>query len=205
MNSVNVEWTAAFPPRVTRASGYAKRYLSVDEAIKRPVRDGGWERDKRPSIVLLYNPANERHLRAVTALESDSRFKAATYLFNCFRVDTRGLPGKPNEQVSLRAYSRKGRLLHETSGMGRLPRAYRVLDRTFSRDYGDRLSKLTTWLTGVLGNRAYVSHLLASHEKRILCEHCGGCNLNAMKTIKQLKARRVQYDAAIKALVRDFE
>lgn len=205
IDAVKIDWTTAFPPPADPGAGYAKRIGSVDDAVKKSVGDGGWNRAKRPTIVLLYDSSSKKHLAALATLESEVRFKVASYIFNCFRVDVRGLPGKPDGKVAIRAYSRDGDFVGEKSGLKRIPNAFKLIDGVFAADYGKAsLGKAANWLQGVLSNRAYTDHLLEHHGKTIQCEHCGGCNPGTVAMIHKLKARRAQYDEAIEKFVARF-
>ena len=206
MKSVNVNWMAAFAPLKQIDGEYARQFGSIDEAISRPVREGGWQRKHRPSAVLIYNPANPQHTRAIAALESDGRFKAATYLFNCFRVDARSLPRKSRgSSISLRTYSKDGAFVTSTSGTRRLPNAVRTLERAFAKTHPSRLTKSINWLQKTLGTRAYIDHTLIHYERRIICEHCGGCDPVTKETVDGLRQRRRQYTESINRFVATFD
>lgn len=200
MHKVRVRWDAAFPP-VSATQGYAKRFESVDEALRLPAGRGGWKREHRPSVVIIYDPSHPPHERALRVLDNDMRFKAASRLFNRFRVDVRGLPGTPPTEVVMRTYLRDGTPFAETRGARRIPEAYRKLERTFEAAYPVKLNRLVNYLQDVLGARASIDDALRRYERKIVCEHCGGADARTVAHLEKLRERKKSYDNALGELL----
>ena len=123
MDLVQVAWTPAFPPVTRQIENYDDSLGSVDEGVRLPVEEGGWPKEQRASVVLVYDPSNAEHIKAIDALESDRRFKVGSRLFNCFRVDARALGDeRARKNMELRSYGAEGRLLGKVRGSRRSAR-----------------------------------------------------------------------------------
>src|SRR5690606_5855924 len=92
LDLIRVPWQAAFLP--VSQEGPEQRQLGISEALKRTPEEGGWVHDRRPSVVTFYDPTSPAHRKLLDGLDLDARFRAATHLFNCFRVArSAGAPG----------------------------------------------------------------------------------------------------------------
>jgi hypothetical protein len=142
---------------------YEAPTLGVRDALKLDPRKGGWLRDDLPNLVLIYDPSDPTHKKTVRHLEEDSRFKCGANLFNCFRVDSRSLPGDKKRDVVLGAYTRSGDLVASVKGTSRLRGAWHILRKALSDDRGIDLKRLMPSLQEALSAlchaKAHIKHL----------------------------------------------
>ncbi|MAG32923.1 MAG: hypothetical protein CL908_18760 [Deltaproteobacteria bacterium] len=205
MAYVDVDWKPEFPPPLDDVKGYDGRLATIGEALKRPEEKGGWSRDTKPSIVVVYDPSKKNHIKAIGALESDNRFKAATRLFNCFKVDARAVSKKPRESVELRAYLPDGTLVGSVAGTRRLPRAWNLVADAFEKTHKQPLSRIVPWMERMLGTHAYIQNMIDHHQKKLICDHCGGTNTLTIKVVHDLKKRRDDYAEKLAKFLSHFE
>lgn len=192
---IRIPWKSGF---VKPQEGYDSVIADLDRALTPRVADGGWERDARPSIVVLYDPNSRAHEKALADLNKDVRVRAAAHLFNCYRVDARTLGGAPKKLV-VRAYDAKGRLASELKG-GRATQVFTAM-RTAWRSFGKRdLSKVVVRADALVRGLAWCDYQLGFIEKKVICPDCGHEREDVVENIDQTRVRRESVARALSAL-----
>lgn len=190
---IGIAWRAVFPP-VDSKQGYDASIASLREGVSRPVATGGWERDEMPSLVLVYDPSDSEHLKAIIALRRDARFTAATWVFNCFKVDARQLD-KRQRQLRLAVFEKDGQLVREY-GAKDLRKAFRAMETAYTNATKRHLSKVIPHLHRNVGAIAYCKEKIAWLEQRIVCHDCGKAH-KTPETIARFKKDMARYEEAL--------
>jgi hypothetical protein len=187
MSEARIDWTAAFLPQVG-AEGYGKTATTVGEALRRPAHDGGLSREPKPTLVLLYDPANKDHVAALEALDADARIRAAATCFNRFRidaaVDAKAAPASP----TLAVYSAEGELVGEAAADKRLGRAYELMESAFAKTGGD-LAAAAARADAAVKYRAYAEWRMKAIEVGVVCPDCGELRHDLLAEIETLRVR----------------
>lgn len=190
---INVPWRAVFPP-VDGKQGYDGSVAALREGLVRPASDGGWDRDHVPSLVLVYDPSDKKHLKAIYGLERDARFNAAAWVFNCFKVDARQLD-KRKRQLRLSVFEKDGQLVKEF-GQKDLRKALRAMEAAYKVATKRDLPKVIPHLQRNVGGIAYCKEKIAWLEERIVCHDCGKAH-ETPETIAKFKKDMARYEEAL--------
>lgn len=190
---IGISWRAVFPP-IDSKQGYDASIASLREGVARPAAAGGWERNETPSLVLVYDPSDSEHLKAILALRRDARFTAATWVFNCFKVDARQLD-KRQRQLRLAVFEKNGELVREFDGKN-LRKAFRAMETAYKNATRRELSKVLPHLHRNVGGIAYCKEKIAWLEKRIVCHDCGKTH-KTPETIARFKKDMGRYEEAL--------
>ncbi|MAG58644.1 MAG: hypothetical protein CMJ83_20335 [Planctomycetes bacterium] len=185
LRDLGVTWTPAFPP--SAEPGYDPG-LDLGHALSKPAAQGGWVGRKAPSLIAVYDPGSEDHLKRLAELDGDSRFLAASRLFNTYKVDARTFP-KPPPEVHLIVYDVQGARVGEVYGK-QLRRAYDLMEVAYKRSKGKKLSKVWPAVYTQLGQLARCDYLLRRMEGRIVCTDCGRTRDDVIKLVASTKKER---------------
>jgi hypothetical protein len=208
MDLVRIPWTPAFPPVTRQIANYDDSLGSVDEGVRLPVEEGGWAKEQRASLVLVYDPSNDEHARAIAALEGDRRFKVAAHLFNCFRVDARALGDEPAVRVKtmeLRSYGADGRLLGRVRGSRHLRGAWTLLEDSFRETFDERLSRVIPHLAQLLATMARCERTINELESTLVCKRCGGSHEQVPRDLESYAARLAEYRSSLASYLATFQ
>ena len=190
---VSVTWNAVFPPADARA-GYDEVAAGLSQGISRSPAEGGWVRDDASSLVLVYDPSDRRHLKVIASLESDKRFRVATWVFNVFKVVGRQLP-KDQQGLRLLVFDKDGVLVKGLAGkqvrqvMGSMEAAYLASTKR-------KLSDVMPHIERNVGGIAYCKEKIAWLESRIVCADCGKAH-DVPESIAKFKKDMGQYVQAL--------
>lgn len=190
---ITVDWTPVFPP-VDAQKGYDGSAQGLAQGVKRPVSDGGWDRDDAPSIVLVYDPSSKSDLKTIAALERDNRFKVATWVFNAFKIDARQLT-KKERGLRLLVFDNKGTLVKELTGKN-MRKAMKPMETAYRASTKRSLSKVMPHLERNVGGIAYCKEKIAWLESRIVCTDCGKAH-DTPKNIAKFKKDMGRYEEAL--------
>lgn len=185
LSRLHTPWTTVFP--VTR-DGYDQNLMAGMELTS---AEGGWTRRDAPSIVLVYDAANDAHEKLIDRLDADRRFVAAAHLFNCFRV-----AGKKGCAAKLTVFDAEGKQVGQLEGR-RAHRAFRLMEKAYDAKKGADLSKVVPTVASVLEGAAYCDHHLEWMEKKIICPDCGHEREDVVETIDQMKVRKAGFSRAL--------
>lgn len=191
LGEIRIPWKTAF---VTPRQGYDARLGDLDASL----RDGGWGRSGRPSLVMLYDPSRKAHQNAIDALDKDTRVRAASHLFNCFRVDARSV-GAKEADVVLRAYDASGGLVVQVKG-ARATKVFDALRATWKRCGKSDLSKVLPRVDAIVSGIAWCDHHMLWMETKIICPDCGHEREDVVETLGQMKVRKAGLLRALAAL-----
>ncbi|HYC77371.1 MAG TPA: hypothetical protein VEI02_07065, partial [Planctomycetota bacterium] len=197
LDVVRIDWTPVFLPS-QGADGYALSPASVDDALKRAPKDGGWRRTSRPTLVCVYDAGDAAHLRALRAAADDARVRTASKFFECFRVDAapRGADG-PRFLV----YGADGALAGEVAGAFRPGRLYELLEKAYPKR--GALGSACDALDPLLKGHARCLWAASMVERAVACPDCGELRVDHLERLAELKARRDEYAARIADVVSD--
>lgn len=186
-DDIVVPWKSVFP---VSKNGYDK---DLTAGVRLAERDGGWSRRDAPSLLFVYDAANEEHAKLLQRLNKDRRLVAAAHLFNCFRV-----AGKKGSGVKLSVFDDKGTLVSEIGGK-KVNRAYKALEKAYDAKKGRDLSKLLPSVASILDSLAYCDHHVKWMERKIICPDCGHEREDVVETLGQMKVRRQALERALEA------
>jgi hypothetical protein len=170
---------------------------SIADGVSLPASEGGWARDARPTIVLVSDPANEDHARAVAGLNADSRFRAAAHFFNCFRVDT---TDKKSGDARIYVYSANGTLVGDVPGQRRFGKALDLLENAWKQSAKGELGGKLPEMDYLLKTKAFVDYRVKQIESAVVCPDCGHERNDVIEEMAKLKLRATACDTAMVAL-----
>lgn len=191
-----IPWKAAFP--VPTGNGY-DGHRGLDAGLTTSPEEGGWVRDERPSLVVIYDASNEDHQRAVRQLELDHRFLVAANLFNCFRAEASTF-GEPTTDVQVRTYTSKGVLAGKASGQRKLRGAFDALEAAWLADCGASLAKTLPKATALVEAVAKTAHDINVCEHAVVCPDCGEERHDIRETLAVLRRHEQSYRTALSTL-----
>jgi hypothetical protein len=189
VDEIHISWTVGFLPAVG-STGYGTRLGTVADALRLPVRQGGWDRDDRPVMVLTYDAADADQRRVIEAFDADNRVRAAAQFFNCFRVDV-GAKARKGEakDARLSVYTSDGTLVGEVSGQRRISGVYDLLETAWAKKGGTDFAARVAHMDALLKVKAHSEHYIPLHESGIVCPDCGGERHDILEKIAAMKAR----------------
>lgn len=194
VTSLPVPWRGVFPV-LAAEQGYEGSELAMTELLGAGCGPAAWPRDEIPSLVLVSNPADPGQAAAVRRLEGDERFRLASQLFNCFRLDARSFRAPPAE-VELSVHATDGRLIGKVT----TEKLFGVLDLLETawrahtgRDLSRSIPQLDVLVTGIAACDARIAHF----EKELLCDKCPKRHEDAAGDLAKSVAMRRAYLAAL--------
>lgn len=185
LRDIGVGWTPAFP---SSNQGYEAGTIDFGPMLRGTPQAGGWSRRRAPSIVTVYDPTNEEHAKRLLALDADSRFATAAHLFNCFKVDARGLADPPSD-VTILVYDTSGIKLGHVVG-DKLRKAFDLMREAYLKDRKRKLTKVIPRVHAQLGELARCDFVCTRLESRIVCTDCGKQNEHVLKVLRDTRKRR---------------
>lgn len=194
---VRVPWSAAFAP--TQA-GYDSDAAALFHALTLSPEEGGLPRDADlGSIVLVYDPSDAAHAKALESLEANHTFKIGSHFFNCLKVDSRGLSNAPSDIV-LSVHRKDGTAVGELKGGRDVRRAHKLLEVAYEADRGVALGKVLPKMDQLLSMSAAHTHYITTLEGGIVCPDCGHERHDVMERLKEFRIRNVDVGHAIDSL-----
>ncbi len=193
---VTIPWKSVFLPVVQR-EGYGSSVGTIADGVKLPQAQGGWARDDRPSIVIVFDSGNADHKRLLSALESDSRFKTAANFFNCFKVDATGTKAG---DARLYVFGRDGAEMAQIAGQRKFNGAYDTLEIAYGKEMKVNLAEKAPQMDALLKSKAYVDHRAKQIEGGVVCPDCGHEREDIVEELGKLKVRGDACDNSIAAL-----
>jgi hypothetical protein len=189
VDEIHISWNVGFLPAVG-STGYGTRLGTVADALRLPVRQGGWDRDDRPVMVLTYDAADADQRRVIESFDADNRVRAAAQYFNCFRVDV-GAKARKGEakDARLSVYTSDGTLVGEVSGQRRISGVYDLLETAWTKKGGTDFAARVAHMDALLKVKAHSEHYIPLHETGIVCPDCGGERHDILEKIAAMKAR----------------
>lgn len=188
----DIPWRGVFPV-IASEQGYDGGELPVAESL-RPGK-GAWPRDDVPSVVLVHDPGNREHADALRRLESDDRFRIASHLFNCYRIDARGLRAPP-PGLRLAVHGTGGDPVGET-GSDKLLQVLDLMESAWRAHTGRDLSRSLADVDTVLRGIAACRNGIALLEAGILCDACGRRHDEVFPKIEAWRAAESRHREAL--------
>lgn len=183
-----IGWTPSF---ASGPQGYARSLKDIDESVL----TRSWKSRPGPTLVLVYDPSDNKQAQRMAVLDGDLRFASAARLFNTFKVDLHSLEQAGNEPRIV-VYDHRGKRVGEVVGK-RLRKALKLMETAYERSSGKRL-------LDVLPKVVHNCKLIASWkteidvlEPRIICLDCG---MERGEVVTRLKRARAGLEQATAAL-----
>lgn len=197
-SKITIPWKTVFLPTLRR-EGYAGVTGSIADGVSLPAAEGGWARDARPTIVLVSDPANADHARAVAGLNADSRFRSAACFFNCFRVDVTSAD-KQNGDAKIYVYTTEGALIGDVPGQRRFGKALDLLENAWKRSAKSELGGKLPEMDYLLKTKAFVEYRVKQIESAVVCPDCGHERNDVIEEMAKLKLRATACETAMTTL-----
>jgi hypothetical protein len=194
VNRIVVDWKAVFPP-VSGPEGYEPTQEELCKGLIYEPEKGGWARDKIPSLLLICNLGDDSQHRTLKLLEGDARFRDASRLFNCFRVDARGIE-KHSRELSLGVYLADGTLVG-TAGGDRLNKVLPFMETAYRVHTARELTKMLPAIHSNLVQLAYLEHEIDSLCSKLVCPDCGETHAAVPKSLAVMRQHVEKYRQAV--------
>lgn len=203
---ITLPWVGTFLPKGGEA-GYAATELTLDEAVKGLGGAHAWKLQKRPTIVLAYDPSQPAHMKIVGAVEKNADLKVAARYFNLLRIDVRMVTGKkslpdPTKDVTFYVYRANGTRVASVKSPTDVTALLKAIEPVFISDYENPASNAIAAMGAILARRTFVADEITRHELVVICPDCGKRNITVADRLAELRKEDQDLTARMDQLVK---
>ena len=206
MSASKLPWEAQFLP-LEKKDGYAGVEVDLEAAIAGHGNKGRWVLGRRPTLLVVYQPDNGRHVTLLGEIESDSRFRGASRFFNLIKLDWDSIRSKktrralaPGKTPKFFVYDQARQLIKSVS-KPRSSSLLKVMCPVMDAHYAQPSSKCIQEMGKIVARRAWVENRLAAWSPKVICPDCGEKFDKAVEKLASLRAEARDLDKSEKALL----
>lgn len=207
MSASKLPWSTRFLPRLQGQDGYAGVEVELDDAIRGMGNQDRWTLEYRPTVLVVYQADEGKHVTLLGEIESDARFSAASRFFNLIKLDWNSIRNKktrrklqPSKGPRFFVYDQNRELVCAVR-KARSSSLLKYMRPLMDKFYRQSSSACIREMGKLVARRAWVEDRLAAWAPKVLCPDCGKRETKVVKRLAELRSEKLELAGKEKALL----